>query len=80
MEYYKWTSRMLAQTAARTADTAAWPLQLLISSAVRGLRGAGAGLHQCQCEAASLGILSLARDVILASVLLLYKLLVIAYR
>ena len=42
-----------------------------MSTAVRGW---------ARAEAASLGILSLTRDVIFASILLLYKLLVIAYR
>ena len=67
MEYYSWVIRTLT----RTADTAGGRLQQLMSTAVRGW---------ARAEAASLGILSLTRDVIFASILLLYKLLVIAYR
>ena len=74
MEYYTGVTRALTQT----ADTAGWGLQQLISTAGRGWAGAGASLRRC--EAASRGLLSLARDVILASILLLYKLLVITYR
>ena len=70
MEYYTWVTRILT----KTVDTAAARLQQLTPTAVR----TGDSLRQC--EAASLGILSLARDVIFASILLLYKLLVIAYR
>ena len=77
MEYYTWT-RSWRQSVTKTADTAGRRLQQLMSPAVRGWIGAGVGLHQC--ETASLRLLSLARDVTVASILLLYKLFVITYR
>ena len=77
MEYYYWT-RGLVQSATKTADTAGQRLHQLISTAVRGWTEAGASLHQC--ETASLGLLSLARDVTVAAILLHYKLFVITYR
>ena len=76
-ECHTWT-RSLLQSLTKTADSAGRRLQQLISPAVRGWTGAAAGLHQC--ETASLGLLSLARDVTVASILLLYKLFVITYR
>ena len=79
MEYYSWT-RGLVQSATKTADTAGQRLHQLISTAVRGWTQAGASLHQCQTASLGLGVLSLARDVTVATILLHYKLVVITYR